>query len=647
MEITLNDLPLETLAYIFSFIFPPSSIPRIVCKNWLKALKNLPWYGKAEVSSYFAKKVDDKDVDRKFLSVSDMNDVFRGAYFNKYLKHLIFKYFNLRPLPLRVPFRLYPHQCEAINFMRERENMDISSAQGVRGGIIMMTMGLGKSLTSVAYSLISPRKKYLSEKHGKNGYPTLIISSKMVMGEWKSEVFKKFFGSRVKVLYLHEQYMKTEEINSLTRKKIVKYDFVITTYDVCVKICKKREFFQRALKRGASNTLQSGKVISINTAKRIQADKPYYKGLAIIYGTPWERIICDESTRFANWKTMTYRCIMAIYGKYKWCLTGTPVRNTSVDLWSQLRFCGYLGTDKAKDWKKKGKMYMKDHDLSGTIFNIDYERANITLPQKKIHNHQVEFSHDEKNVYDYISGKVKEAYRNMLMGTVTFASVLALFTRLRQLCVAPYLLSPDSKRKSGTNTLELVHEVETYVKNKYGSGGIFSAKMSKLREILQSIPKNEKVLVFSSFVSCLDLLAEVCQEYIPNYDLVQIDGDTKGDERIELIQEFKTNDRIRALFITYKVGSEGLNLIRANHVICVEPWWTPSVHDQAAARAWRFGQMRNVHVHLVYMKDSIEDRILEICQEKREITKMFLDGTKKEISSIGLDKKTMGRILGM
>ncbi len=99
------------------------------------------------------------------------------------------------------------------------------------------------------------------------------------------------------------------------------------------------------------------------------------------------------------------------------------------------------------------------------------------------------------------------------------------------------------------------------------------------------------------------------------------------------------------MFLTYKVGSEGLNLTEAVHVLNIEPWWTPVVLEQAIHRAWRSGQTSEVAIYNIYIKNSIEDKMLSICEEKSQMTEAYLQGTGQKVKA-GLDKYTMGRILG-
>jgi SNF2 family DNA or RNA helicase len=252
-------------------------------------------------------------------------------------------------------------------------------------------------------------------------------------------------------------------------------------------------------------------------------------------------------------------------------------------------------------------------------------------------------------------------YYQMMNKLVDFACVLAMFTRLRQATIAPYLMVPESKRnfnktKKEDKTVKYLDEITNKSDlaltcyDKRGCAGYNSSKLSKIIELFTKIPNREKVLVFSMFTSCLDLLREAV-EVNPNlsdFTILQLDGDVTGEERDLIIKRFRSDDSIRALFITYKTGSQGLNLVEAKHCICIEPWWTPIVPNQAKARIWRTGQTNNVHIYTVIIKDTIEERIQEICKEKNEMASNYLDGTTKKLSkNVGLDMFTLGRILDL
>jgi SNF2 family DNA or RNA helicase len=221
-------------------------------------------------------------------------------------------------------------------------------------------------------------------------------------------------------------------------------------------------------------------------------------------------------------------------------------------------------------------------------------------------------------------------------------------------------LTAESKREklkgreaaSDKKAVELLKKMVTndlgvWCHNKTSEAGINSPKILAIIDVLKRIPKDESVLIFSSFTACLDLLGDAIDTHIPGFVYLQLDGDVIGLERAELLASFKNNPKIRALLITYKVGSEGLNLIKANHCICIEPWWTPVTPEQAKARCHRTGQTKTVYIHDLLVVDSIEEKMLEICKEKKELEAAYLEGTTRTVKGGGLTKETLGRILGV
>ena len=521
-----------------------------------------------------------------------------------------------------------------------------------------MTMGLGKSLTAVVHSLCSI-KPSCSEKKGENGFPTLVVTSKTVMDEWKSQCFEKFFDERVQVLYLHPDVC--ENLSDVSRSDIVEYDFVLTTYEVCCSAAKKMHSNQ-------SNKNMSMKRNEIPLRSRSEANDPSITGIEILYFTPWERVICDESHRFANPSTAVFRAIIGLYGRYKWGLTGTPIRNHETDLWSQLRFCGYSTIPTPSDWKKYGPDAMILHNLNKAIFSMSYETAGIYLPVKTFHDYFLE-DIDKKNYtcYQLVLSRAREIYDSLENGDVSYSQALALFTRLRQCCIAPYLMTTASKREKGNKTEQHLEKetsekiqrnfgmstkMQKWLKDPLGTAGIKSPKIEKILEILEEIDPKEKVIVFSMFTSALDLLAKAITSTLPKMKYEQMDGDTPSTERLVIRSRFQNDSRFKVLLMTYKVGSEGLNLTAANHVICIEPWWTEAVQDQGISRVWRLGQCRPVHIHRIFIRGTIEDNILEKCRDKNLMAKDMLTASEVSLSDLvkrgaGLDKISMGQILGI
>jgi len=155
----------------------------------------------------------------------------------------------------------------------------------------------------------------------------------------------------------------------------------------------------------------------------------------------------------------------------------------------------------------------------------------------------------------------------------------------------------------------------------FGESGYRAPKVMKIIEIIKTrIPAGEKIIVFSMFSSCLRTVEEALLQIFPDMETEYADGTVTGDERMAALENFRHNAAVRIMFIHSKVGGEGLNITAANHVICLEPWWTHAVHNQAIARAWRRGQTKPVHVHWVYSKGSIEEEILKMCDNKQGIS---------------------------
>jgi len=588
-----------------------------------KPEKTLPWFELSNVTDKtFIQKVNDKTLIKADLQSLELTSLLRAAHYNKYIQHMTKKHLNYESLPIlsfihgtQTAISLKPHQLLAMEFMRSREKLSgrIGSF-GICGGILHMEMGLMKTITATAYSTITPKK---------GTTPTLVIASKTIMSEWKNE-FKKFFGENLKVMYYHPDLIGPicSVYRDVNTDMMNEHTFVVTTYDVVSRASTKEEH-------------------------------PLYKIV-------WERIICDESQTFANPETLVHKSILKLRSNYKWCLTGTPIRNTSSDLWAQLKFCGYSHISTKNQWEEQKSKVMTSHNLQKAIFSANYKDVGIILPEKKFVTKNVILENLEKKCYERILKRMRIAYRELEEGETTFSSIIALFMRLRQACIAPYLLTckekPNSKtvdsefidRKVLNNLTRVCDTLLPWMEDINGTAGIYSSKMTAVIEILEVISKKEKVIIFSSFSSALTLLKYAISSRMPGIKAVQVDGSVKGPKREEVLDHFRSSnkDSARVLLMTYKVGSAGLNLTQANHVICLEKFWNNATHNQASARAWRPGQEQNVYVYDIHTKNSIEDKIKEICETKDEIIATTLMGsvvinnTKK-----GLTKKMVGIML--
>lgn len=514
---------------------------------------------------------------------------------------------------LKSNVELFPHQCRAMEWMKERET---TPHCGIRGGIMSMEMGMGKSLTSIAHTLSL-------DFQDASKSPTLIIASKTVMLEWKTQCIEKFLTEDVKVLYLHRDFC--DDFDSIRFSDVLKYDVVVTTYDVCVSGAS--NVYDECMVYGDEHSLMKGKIESVELRKSSITTRNR-TGAGVVYAIDWERVIADESQRFANPQTITYYCMMAICAKYRWCLSGTPIRNYDIDIWAQLRFCGYKTINRAFFWKRIGKVQFIKENLSDVVFVAKYADAGITLPEKNEQDIVVTMSPQQSSVYLAIKERANDVYKQVVYGNTDFTNVLAMLTKLRQCAITDYLLEPESKRSDSKHIRQNDYSVN-------------SPKISKIIEIINSIPTDEKVCIFTSFTSFSDLIASTIAALLPHVGYVQVDGDKDGTERKDALAKFKTDPNCRVIIMTYRVGGEGLNLVEANHCIFGEPWWSTAVLKQAKARVWRTGQTRPVTVYNIITENTIEESIVSICKEKEKMIDGYLKNDKY------LDKVMVGRLLSV
>ncbi|KKL85403.1 hypothetical protein LCGC14_1955090, partial [marine sediment metagenome] len=542
-----------------------------------------------------------------------------------------------RPTPcLQKGVELYPYQTKVIEWMKARGKANPIYNRGISGGMVCLKMGLGKTFAALEHSLRSQSVK-------KELCPTLIVASKTVLYEWKNQGIEKFYQN-IKALYFHKDFLG-DYINHITAAEILEYNIVITTYDQCLSASRKHDAHKLVCEYGQEG-IHKDKVIAIHVRKK-PPYKPAVKGPVNLYQIPWNRIFLDESPRIANPKTYTFKAVMALYGQHKWCLTGTVFRNCDNDIWSQLRFCGYNTITTARLWRR---WYFKDQNLQQYMYVSNYTEAKVTMPEKIEHIHYVDMDPDQKLTYQALLVETQDLYERMLMKFISYASVLAMFTRLRQVCISPYLIVAKSKNgiiQEGIDKALIQTKVDKWIADSEGSAGIDSPKIKKIIEIIQSVPKGEKIVIFSMFVKCLELVEKAIQTDLSNVSYEFLDGRCTGQERVDILTNFKEDPDVTVLLVHYKVGGEGINLPEGNHVLCIEPWWSPAVHNQGIARCWRRGQKKPVHVYWVITRKTIEQPILKMCANKDQLADFYLYGEEYNPQPTGLTKYEMQKLLGI
>ena len=328
-------------------------------------------------------------------------------------------------------------------------------------------------------------------------------------------------------------------------------------------------------------------------------------------------VILDEGQFIKNPSSQTAQVARQLRSEHRLILSGTPIENRLLDLWSLMSFAmpGALGSraEFGRLYDAKGDPFARQR-LSARVrpFLIRRTKAQVArdLPDRMEEDLFCELEGEQKTLY---RAELKRA-QALLLGVKTAAALnqqrfnfLTSLLRLRQICCHPKLVKPDSKAAS--------------------------AKVEALLETIEPLlEEGEKVLVFSQFVGLLDLLREeVKQREWPHWYLA---GDT--EDRGALVAQFQAAEGAGVFLISLKAGGFGLNLTAASYVVLFDPWWNPAVENQAIDRTHRIGQDRKVIAYRLLIKDSIEEKIRALQRQKSSLANDVL-GEEKFSQSLSLD----------
>lgn len=437
------------------------------------------------------------------------------------------------------------------------------------GGILGDEMGLGKTLQTITF--------ILSNK----GSKSLIIAPTSLIYNWMSE-FEKF-APTMRVAAVNGIKEEREELI----KDIEKYDVIITTYNL--------------LKR----------------------DLESYKTIEFDY------CILDEAQYIKNPSSQNAASVKEIKARTRFALSGTPIENSLMELWSIFDFImpGYLYDEKrfsVRYHKKLNEGPEVLDELNKLIkpFILRRRKKDVIkeLPDKIEKRLVVDLDDEQKKVYgtyanhaiELIEKKVRQdEFKNSKI------EILSYITKLRQLCLDPTVLINDYKGGSG--------------------------KIEALVELLhQSIEEGHKILVFSQFTSVLKSIGKrITSEGI---SFSYLDGSIPSEKRMNMVKDF--NEGSNSVFlISLKAGGTGLNLTSADIVVHFDPWWNPAVEEQATDRAHRIGQNNVVEVVKIIAKGTIEEKILFLQEEKKKLISQLMGDELSSGESFG--SLTEEEILGL
>jgi SNF2 family DNA or RNA helicase len=565
----------------------------------------------------------------------------------KLWNYVSYEYPNEFGVRLRRGWTLKPHQIAAVKWMIEREEEPIA---GIYGGLNSSSVGTGKSLQAITLIMHDYASSIPPE------YPNLIICPLSTIYTWKEQL-DLFVGESCPYLVIRPDETDKNIIDNLTLEYMKKYKVIIINCERLRSIASKYELYDNLFEYDAF-----GRKIGINKCKPPSVKSMKDRGEIMIFNTPYHRIIFDESHHASNPKTLLFYSIMCLYSKRKWCMTGTPIRNFSSDLFSQFRFLGFDKIISPKQFKYNTYLNNKLNEL---ILYMSKEDAGIKLPPKTEKVIALTLTGKEKEIYDYFIAGTREAYGGFLVGCVSFANVLTLFLRLRQCCVAANTVTKDQykivddssveNKLSGINTSvsftfaqkfldNMTSGLASWISDSLGTAGIKSAKIVECIKIIGQIPKQDKIIIFTSFKRLIDLIETAILKEYKGLKYERIDGDITGQARSNAINHFKYNPDTRVLIMSYKVGSDSLNLTEANHMIFMEPTWTPATKLQAIGRCHRMGQNKEVFIYDIIISDTIEQKVLNICKSKEDLFNQFI-GNSKSIKEDGLSSDMISQLI--
>jgi superfamily II DNA or RNA helicase len=467
------------------------------------------------------------------------------------------------------------------NYQRDGYNwMYHLFAKGL-GGCLADDMGLGKTIQTLTLLLKLKRQEqlypvfehknsgqlslFVAEIPGQEHFQssTLIVLPVSLVHNWEKEIQK--FSPTLKVFVYSGAHRR--EKNSMS-DIINNYDIILTTY----------------------GTVR-------NDADELSQYEFFF-------------LILDESQYIKNSESKTYKTVTRIRSQHRIVLTGTPIENSLSDLWAQMNFLnrGLLGSknyfkqefllpierDKSIDASEKLQKIIQPFILRRTKEEVAKDLPSLT--QETI---MVEMTPEQGQLYE----TEKSAARNFLLQNLKESEsrkskffVLQALTRLRQIAIHPRLVDHESTFESG-----------------------------KFNDIIAMtgilVAENHKILVFSSFVKHLNLLAAEFTKRLWNYSLLT--GQTT--DRKLVIDQFQENPEKKIFLISLKAGGVGLNLTAADYIFITDPWWNPAAEMQAISRAHRIGQDKKVFVYRFISENSIEEKIQKMQDKKSKLASEFVN----------------------
>ena len=466
---------------------------------------------------------------------------------------------------------LRPYQAKGVGWLSFLETWGL-------GACLADDMGLGKTIQLIGFLLNLKQQDLLTK-------PTLLICPTSVINNWEREVKK--FAPKLNTLIHHGD--KREQGKSFV-KQVENKQLVITSYALV------------------------------------------YRDLKTLSGIEWQGIVLDEAQNIKNPSAKQSQAVRDILAGFRIALTGTPVENRLTELWSILDFLnpGFLGN--RNFFQKRFAVPIEKYGDRESLNILRSLTQPFILRRLKTDKNIIQDlpEKQEMNVFCGLSAEQAELYQQLVdrsleeiedsEGIKRRGLILTLLLRLKQLCNHPELIENGQPKKS---------EIIT---DRFGDR---SGKLLRLEAMLEeTLDEGDRSLIFTQFSEWGKILKPYLEAKL-NEEVMFLYGATRREARQEMVDRFQNEPNGPKIFIlSLKAGGTGLNLTRANHVFHVDRWWNPAVENQATDRAFRIGQKRNVQVHKFVCTGTLEERINDIIESKKELAEQTVNAGEQWLTDL-------------
>lgn len=517
------------------------------------------------------------DLVKKSVEEADTIEIELDDSLESVLKNLEQKSsFTLLNTPTGMQGELRPYQKRGLSWMTYLESLGMNPC-------LADDMGLGKTIQIIAL-LVQERLA------GHVPGPTLLVAPTSVLGNWQKEVEK--FAPHLKTTVHHG----SQRLSDFKRFKTLceSMDVVITSFALV----------------------------------RLDA--------SLLNRLPWKRIVIDEAQNIKNPHSAQTRAIMKLKAHHRIALTGTPVENRLLDLWSIFNFLnpGFLGN--FNHFKKEYELpIQRENDPERMkelkklvdpfiLRRVKTDKSIIKdLPEKVEQKVYCNLSKEQASLYQAVVDEVDEALKDT-EGIQRKGLILSTLMRLKQICNHPAQFLKDGSEFSGSR----------------------SQKLERLLEMVdEALDNGESLLIFTQFQEIGIGLEDLFHNQ-RNYRTWYLHGGTSRAKRETMIAEFQDPETEAGVFIlSLKAGGVGITLTKANHVFHFDRWWNPAVENQATDRAFRIGQRKNVFVHKFVAVGTLEERVDRMLKDKQKLSDTIVSHDESWLTE--LDNETFHQLISL